>query len=144
MKNKFTEIQKYWIQSLRDYPERQLAERLGIIDKEGNMELCCLGQGLVCLKEKKLIDRNIWFGDELISGYIADDEGDGIGDTDVLTVEDYELLNLTNIEGGFKEPFGINGEMYASLIDMNDSNWFTWNDIADYMEMFPENVFTNF
>lgn len=136
-------IQKQWISNLRKYPERQAKGILG--EKKGDSyRACCLGEGLLCLKRSK--------GEELPfdrDGYLFD------GDMDVVNVgdflfESYKDLGLLSEKGEIATTSNevlnhlVNSFPYQTnytLAYLNDIGT-TWPQIADFIEKFPEAVFT--
>lgn len=131
-------LQKRWIQTLRQHPERQLTHELGQFNMDENGEanhcdyqVCCLGQAQILLHEE---DLSPFVGDnlELLNGEDTDD---------VLSSSDWQAYCLRNPTGRFREPVKIRGTEHINLADMNDKGM-TWLEIADYIEQHPENVFT--
>lgn len=57
-----------------------------------------------------------------------------------LEKKDFEKLGLVDEIGSFKEPFR-DGKEYFTLAALNDNFW-TFEEIADYIEANPDNVFT--
>ena len=112
-------IQKEWIKTLREHPERQLKESLGYIDGD-NIKMCCLGQLLYCVKGIKCLDNK---------GIVNDDSYD-------------ERLTFSFKELGLRSDIGeSNHKNHNSLVRMNDGEK-TWPEIADKVEANPEGYFT--
>lgn len=117
-------IQKEWIQSLRDHPERQ-----GRLYLEINGKRCCLGELLVITTLHGITSTKTLGGVLFDTTTISRNYCSGIGNS--------ELLGLKNRLGGLRVP--CKGK--TSLATMND-NGMTWAEIADYVEANPGDVFT--
>ena len=118
-------IQKAWVKSLREHPERQCKNRLGY--KEGSSyRACCLGEGLltVCRMNKKKLPF-------LITGEISDKIN-----RDCLQFS-YKKLGLLDDNGRCE---GLKYNDQQSLAQLND-NGYTWTEIADFIEKYPNIVF---
>jgi len=119
-------IQKEWLKSLREHPERQMSGQLG----EGIPEsynACCLGEWCV------VYNRMMGLPDPFRNGQIY--SGGSLGwlkepHNDCFNREYGGTSAL--IEGSLKT--------YKSLGHMNDSG-VTWPEIADFVEANPEAVF---
>lgn len=153
-------IQKAWVQSLREHPERQMRYVLGKGTPD-NYTACCLGElhiiGCKMLNKPLLFETQLHIKD-CIPIQVELDEKDLIlqdedeGDAGILRTSynyyglhsprgeikfgnDYkedERLPKTK-DGGFRPMF--------SLAEMNDNDY-TWAEIADYIEKYPEAIFT--
>lgn len=136
---KLGKLQKAWVDSLKNHPEKQMRGLLGV--KKGNSYMaCCLGE-LHCvahrLKKKKLP----------FDGNVIRDEGN----CSILS-KSYEKYGLRNHSGRLKcyayyhdgnfslRPFD-QSKAYVSLADMNDYG-ITWPEIATFVETYPNIVFT--
>ena len=112
-------IQKQWLQSLREHPERQLKFQLGRQKEDGIYKACCLGElGLIA----KICH---W-------------------DNDNLNDETGALSNLQTFEKvGLRSQWGMAqiGSTKPPLAALNDEHM-TWPEIADYVEKNPELYFT--
>lgn len=117
---KLGKLQKKWIKTLKEHPERQTTGRLGIIDG-GEHKMCCLGQGGVIAGVCR------WEGERLVTP-----TGVGYKLSDV-----YESIGLRNAYG---EALSTADGM-PDLADMNDGGM-SWPEIAVIMETFPEEYFT--
>ena len=129
MENKFEmgPLQKEWVKTLREHPERQHTRSLGFKDEEG-WHLCCLGQLYV-----------LAVGEEnaLVDGIVACN-----GDEKVLSGM-YLECGLNNNTGSLKGGFYTHKDQSKSwmLSAMNDKGA-TWPEIADFIEANPSKVFT--
>lgn len=127
---KLGEVQKLWVENLRKHPERQTSEVLGFKDKETGYKACCLGELLLCkyrLNKKKMpFDKR---------GNILSD-----GDLESL-IGNYKDLGLKSSIGhvDFVRDEEITHDQ--SLAEANDSG-FSWKEIAEFIEKYPEKVFT--
>ena len=134
-KFKLGKIQKAWIKSLRDHPDRQHKGSLGI-GNSGNYKACCLGELLItkCRIGKKKIPFSK-------RGILLDGK-EGIN-CDFLD-QSYKKLGLFDEEGWFYNDYNYyhkkNKTLYNSLYEMNDGG-VTWPEIADFVEQYPEKVF---
>ena len=128
---KLGKIQKAWIKSLRDNPDRQGSHVLG----QGNPKsytACCLGE-LLCvearMKKKKLPFDEV--GDLRDDGYRH------------YPTKSWKRLGLRSdggsIDGG--EILSDTKTPYSSLASANDEG-ILWSKIADYIEANPEKIFT--
>lgn len=117
-------IQKAWIKSLREHPERQIIGVLGF-KQHGSYKACCLGEYLLTVKGEACWDGDIF--------------KDGNSDISLDTI--WEEVGLRGKEGELLNNFtGGDGKFYHCLSGMNDEGY-TWPEIADYVEANPENVF---
>lgn len=137
-------LQKQWVQSLREHPERQLKNALGRGEPE-SYRACCLGElhvlGCQFFHEPPPFDK----------GTIVDDPNDETEDAVTCLGKHYEKYGLRALDGmlnvmvdkvtwpRFKSYNGP--KQFASLAGMNDGG-LTWVEIADYIENNPDNVFT--
>lgn len=125
-------IQKAWVKSLREHPERQMKGKLG----EGtprNYKACCLGE-LLCVvsrinKSKLPFSQNGKINDQNYS-------------EKVLHMS-YEKLGLFGDSGKLTESVRVGVAEENSLALLNDRGA-TWTEIADFIEANPEKVFTKF
>ena len=127
-------IQKAWVKSLRDHPERQMGGALGVGDCK-NYKACCLGQALINLCEIKNVSP------KFDSGRLFSFSHSGARRHGVLSTKDYNSLGLVDNVGvicvdhrGY-----VNG--IDSLSSCNDQGM-AWPEIADFIEKYPEAVFT--
>lgn len=120
------EIQKAWIKSLRENPNKQGWGTLGIKDNN----YCCLGEALCVLKSIKNESLKYGVHGELIDGK----------DEHYLT-DSYKELGLYDEKGRLDDKITHDFRSYSSISEMNDCG-LTWLEIADYIEQNPENVFT--
>jgi hypothetical protein len=124
-------IQKAWLKSLREHPERQCSGKLGQKFNK-NYLACCLGEALITYCKMK--KRRIPFTGE---GILID----GSNDRTSYLSSSFEKLGLISSSGMSHSPFYINNEEYYGLASAND-NGVTWPQIADIIEANPENFFT--
>lgn len=124
-------LQTAWIATMRQYPERQSFGQLGTI-RNDNIQVCCLGQGLMVLNESLNIENTI------LNGGLVD--GPATSGFSGYLVLSYPKLGLRCSKGSFNETTSIDDRMFRSLSVMNDGGY-KWAQIADYMEAHPENVF---
>ena len=127
---KLGKLQKMWIASLREHPERQYRWRLGKGTPE-DYQACCLGELHLCAYRMK--------GEELpfYDGVVRDgDRVDQLGAS-------YRKYGLRSQGGVLSVSVYLPGytTMFYSLAAMND-NGVTWAEIADFVEANPELVFT--
>ena len=129
-------LQKEWIKSLREHPERQISGTLGRKHDDDYLA-CCLGELLMTAYRFNYIDNP--FGDKhyndtcLVNG----------GNTGTIE-RDYDEFGLYSCAGTFKngQQINIKNNGYISLAGMNDSENMTWLEIADFIEQNPEIVFS--
>lgn len=123
-------IQKQWIKNLRDNPNMQLKNQLGICDNGKLVKACCLGMLLHTYNEANGIEDTVIAG-SLYCNIYADS---------AYALENYEQLGLYGSGGNIayhpEDPNSMD-----SLATMNDSGK-TWPEIADFVEQHPDNVFT--
>jgi len=117
-------IQKKWIKTLKQHPERQTTGQLGIIEY-GEKKMCCLGQGGLIVGVCK------WKGRELVLSNGKEDNG--------FLLYGYKRLGLRDEEGAAKST-EMEGGM-PPLGTLNDEG-FDWPHIAAILETFPEEYFT--
>lgn len=118
-------IQKVWIKSLREHPERQGKRVLGLKSTDGlTYQACCLGEGGLIAGVCE------WRGNILCvtttgaDCYLRDDA--------------YKALGLDNYSG---KPIDLDFGLEAkSLAFMNDEG-ISWQEIADLLEKHPEKYF---
>ncbi len=122
-------IQKAWIKSLKEHPERQNKNFLGYILSSGEYKACCLGE--IHIIGCKMRSLPIPF----YEGRIKD------GECESTLIDSYKDYGLRSHTGYFDYEVEIKGIIYTSLTDMNDKG-LTWPEIADYVEAHPENVFS--
>lgn len=127
MNNKFElgPVQKRWIKSLREHPERQMSGRLGM-GTIHDYKACCLG-------ELGIISDTC----EFIAGVLREESGS----VDLLR-ESYHKIGLHASDGAILDGRIIDktGSRFYSLSAANDSGM-TWPEIADYVELNPEKIF---
>jgi len=126
MKDKFElgTIQKEWIKSLREHPERQMKARLGE-GSEDNYRACCLGEWCVVYNRMRGLPAPFKDGKIISSNERLDGDTTLIGEHGVCF---YSPSGLIMTPGA------------SSLSYMNDSGK-TWPQIADFVEANPEAVF---
>lgn len=120
-------LQREWIKSLREHPERQESEQLG----SGNLNdytACCLGELLVCAH--RVLPN---FPSPFKNGHIVD------SDSKAYLSFSFERFGLFNSTGSIDNG-SIGG--YFTLAYANDHG-VTWPEIADFIESNPEKVFTH-
>jgi len=128
-------IQKAWIKSLREHPERQGKSQLGM--KHGNSyKACCLGELLLtsCRIKKKAFPFNV-VGE--LRDKTPDDEKGCLG----FLGNSWKKLGLKSDRGCGDKLVVVKGKNYSNLASAND-NGATWPEIADAVEADPENFFT--
>jgi hypothetical protein len=127
MKTKFEmgPVQKAWVKSLREHPERQAKGYLGDGTPD-DYKACCLGELLVRASGFNLCPS------PFVNGRILDG-GDPDGSSRILRTF-YKKVGLHSDQGSI---------IYSltSLGEMND-NGVTWPKIADFIEANPEKVFS--
>jgi len=129
-------IQKEWVKSLREHPERQMSDFLGKVVDRDEYKACCLGE-LLCVRARlenkppPFVYGSIWDGDNSSS----------------LT-SSYGGLGLRSNNGGFEIDEEIRIFMKDSRIEKTDSlaslndSGVKWPIIADFVEAFPDKIFT--
>lgn len=135
MKTKFElgPIQKAWIKSLRENPERQMGGQLGQKNKGGTYNACCLGEyALVASEMNPSIAQLVeWDSHGLLC----------CGNIEYLK-DAYSELGLKSPTGELFKPLIVSDDTsYESLSEMNDEG-ISWPEIADYVEANPHNLFT--
>lgn len=127
-KLKLGKLQKAWIKSLKEHPERQMTKYLGKGTPK-NYTACCLGQLLItdCKLKKKRIPFN--------------KEGHLENGTITSLQNSFKKYGLRDEEGIFEEFYTHGNFTYLGLADMNDYG-LTWTEIADFVEENPDMVFT--
>jgi len=129
-------IQKEWIKSLREHPERQTTGHLGA--KMGNgkdYKACCLGEGLCILRRLDGQDPLNFFEP---GGRLLDN-----AEHNYLLSETAERLGLHDGKGSLKgevDSVEVRSHRLYSLSSANDTGM-TWPEIADFIEKHPESVF---
>ena len=124
-------LQKEWIKSLREHPERQGKRILGRRLDNDDYQACCLGE--LKMVDCRLNNFPLPF-DEF--GNIVDEKYSGILGA---SYQRYGLNSSTGIiNGGFHFSTGFK----PSLAEANDSG-VSWKEIADFIEQNPEKVFTH-
>lgn len=142
-------VQKAWIKSLKNHPERQTIGALNSVlndDSQSfsddqsitimnncakgitNYKACCLGEGLLTLLREGVILKGLYNHSNNASPAIPDANALGL-----FTPRG----SITNNEKLF-----YNGDCYVSLMDAND-NGVPWSIIADFMYNKPEAVFAH-
>lgn len=124
-------IQKTWIQSLKDHPERQEKGILGYKSKNGNYFACCLGELHIIGCQMRNLPPP--FNSE---GILKDDN------TFITLKDSYKEYGLKDERGSFDSIVTIHGKHYLSLAAMNDGDM-TWPEIAKFIEENPEKIFTH-
>lgn len=133
MKNKIElgPIQKAWIKSLREHPERQKPTLLG----SGNIKdykACCLGEALICYNRAK--KKKLPFKDGCIVSHFE-------GINSKRAILNYSKLGLNGDLGEFSKNITYKGNYYRSLADLNDRH-VTWPEIASIIEKHKDKLFT--
>lgn len=123
---RYTKIQEAWLQALEsdEMQDKQGFSRL--INYEGKM--CCLG--LYCSLQPDVVRDGITFKSK--SGLLLD------------VISDPELqdrLGLYGVNGDFRKPYSFDDMSYYSLTGLNDSQKFTFKQIAAIIRQNPTNVF---
>lgn len=140
-------LQKFWLKSLREHPERQIDGILGQKDpdnKDGYFA-CCLGELLLC--DARFNSKPLPFVGDIIvdkdpSVKDEDIDIDNVEqDEDCMLSFSYEKYGLRNMGGELAKPVTIDDKTLNSLVEMNDSG-ISWTLIANYIEQNLENVFT--
>lgn len=109
--------QKEWIKALRSGEYKQGINSLCIhsLYNDKNVRYCCLGVADKCLN---------------------------LGETNRdRLINTYKEIGLYSEGGRFTEKVMKNSLYYESLMSMNDSGEFSFNEIADFIETNPESVF---
>lgn len=137
-------LQKEWVQSLRDHPERQMSHSLGRKSEQGEgYKACCLGELHVIACRKKGVEP---FSNK---GRIRDakPDNDEYQDPYAMLEASWEEYGLIDNSGRFLKAIEPKLELanthkeITRLAQMNDSGY-NWTEIADYIEKNPDNVFT--
>jgi len=125
-------LQKEWVKSLREHPERQISTILGEKYSDGSYKACCLGELHIC---------NSRMNGDLLK-YCNNEMRDG--DTDYLE-DSWDKYGLIDSKGSFANPQFLekvnHGALYHSLAEANDDG-VDWLTIANFIESNPEEVFT--
>lgn len=133
-------IQKEWVQSLKDHPERQMMAQLGK-GNINNYKACCLGELLICYNRAKEIF--IEFDSEL--NLIDRPKGSNkLLYTSAFPSYSYESLGLYSANGDFKATsldfLEYKFKEFTSLASANDHG-VPWPVIAEFVEQYPEKIF---
>ena len=143
---KLGKIQKAWVESLKANPQRQMTNKLGKGTPK-DYTACCLGE-LLCvrarLRKKKLpftsnnIIRDGGFSSSISLDVSFNQLGlkSDIGQIDFSIDGAKDWLNQSKPKSKGIETNGI-----FCLANMNDNGW-TWPEIAEFIQKFPEAVFT--
>lgn len=140
-KFKLGPVQKAWIQSLKENPERQIQRRLGVKHQDGSYSACCLGEGGLIAGVCR------WDGPRLVDIQLNNEQSlDGTtfaalglrSPTGRAKDEPYAGQSFTYSDDGRRHIIG-----FPSLADMNDASadTFDWPHIAVILETFPEVYF---
>lgn len=140
--------QKQWLSDLKKYPKRQYRNHLGFIDGD-NIKACCLGQGLLTLKDLGVLSEDRIFikpARGCAGKRIADiaEHDQTIYNANYLK-RSFALLGLKDYQGFLKKPYQVDvpdtfPKIYKSLAEMNDGG-ISWQKIAEFIESDPTNVF---
>lgn len=136
-KFKLGKIQKAWIANLRKHPERRRKRYLGKGNSR-NYQACCLGEALLtlCRINKKAFpfDSDTYLCDNTDSSILSYsyDKIGLYGKRGDINIENVSPSRIT------KEIRRLEGRSLASLND----NGYTWLQIADLLEKYPEAFFT--
>jgi hypothetical protein len=112
-------LQKKWVKSLKENPDRQLKDRLGVRSGDG-YKACCLGEVAMILG-------------------ICTFDADGFMK---IGSEYYDLTGHYHKMGLRDECGEIADDPYNSLACLNDDRDHTWPEIAYLIESAPELFFT--
>lgn len=132
-------IQKAWIKSLREHPERQTSNCLGYKSKDSeDYKACCLGEALCVLY--RINGKNAF--DLFNNGRLLDFNNS-------ILLNEVTAYRLGLHTGNGHVEYGTNGSSFFiykkqildSLSSANDAGM-TWPEIADFIEKYPESVFT--
>lgn len=139
---KLGKLQKEWVKSLKENPERQCEGKLGqLLRNNKDYEACCLG-------ELHVVAHKFYTGES----YFEDNHcmvEDG-GDDGELT-HSYRKYGLYSSSGSIKFPHDESIESYPekfqSIIDSEDlvtanDDGISWVDIGEFIETYPEMIFT--
>lgn len=121
-KFKLGPIQKKWLKSLEQHPERQMSQALGTKLSDGTYQACCLGEGGLIAKVCE------WKEDGKLKTI-------GGSSTGILDGESYRALGLLD-EWGRR----LDDDERYSLQTLNDSGK-TWPQIAAILRANPEQYF---
>lgn len=138
-------IQKMWIQSLREHPERQMTCRLGKGKSADDYKACCLGELLFCFCERKFdtVFHKTNPEDENFLMYDIDPISRERNDHRGILIGSWDELGLFDHYGSFKGTARLQlGEKQCSSLSGANDNGVTWPEIADFVEANPEMVFT--
>lgn len=128
-------IQKEWVKSLRENPHRQTKGYLGMGTPE-DYKACCLGEALATYC--RMNNEPIPFHD----GYITDNKfGSDLGSKSFLFSHEKIGLHTSSGKLIINKSSHISLRGYLTLASANDSGVITWEQIADYIETYPEVVF---
>src|ERR1041384_4820511 len=106
-------IQKAWVKSLREHPERQTTGMLG--RKHGNSYMaCCLGE--LIITECRIKKRKFPFQTDIL-----------VDKSPTILFSSYERLGLISESGAARKLFGLSGDTqkFATLAAANDKG-LTW------------------
>lgn len=128
-------LQYAWLTELRAHPELQTTDILGFKrnEEEG---YCCLGLALICIHKNE--------GTELVysaAGNLLDCNSDN--DFSNTTLSQFEKIGLRSNIGTINMsaiPYKERPSC-SNLAELNDDGW-SWPQIADFIEKYPEAVFT--
>lgn len=130
-------LQQAWVDGLRAHPELQTTGVLGYKGTEDYPEgYCCLGYALLCIHEFQGTEPS-YKGPNLMSTNAVNDIKNGD------TLQEYQTLGLYSSLGDINTDH-LSYELIPSestLAALNDNGW-TWPQIADFIEKYPEAVFT--
>lgn len=132
-------IQKAWIASLREHPERQMTSKLGGGNSE-DYKACCLGEAVLTLC--RLESEQLPFEDGKLFDKFS---GTNYKQFGVLSKNTFEKLGLNDETGGFIKGFTLPNKKSPefrinTLAAANDCGY-TWLEIADLMEKHTESIF---
>jgi hypothetical protein len=139
MKYNFTPFQRLWIDALKSGRFRQGKNRLHTVNRLNKTAVyCCLG--LACKLANKTgklkLPKTIEEPHNALPFIKYDDNGF------ILPSKIVNLLKLRNPGGNFKKIANVNNLNFSGLVDMND--WgLPFNQIGEYIEANPENVFVS-
>jgi hypothetical protein len=121
-KFKLGPLQKKWIKTLKNHPERQMKHSLGKLLTNGSYKCCCLGQAKIIIETSKGNNYRECFKNSIIID----------GGMNCL-VNSYTEIGLYSCNGSIRRSSN-------SLARMNDIGY-TWKQIAEFIENNPELVF---
>lgn len=135
-------VQKLWLRSMNEHPERQgkgvLAIKLSA--DATNYNACCLGELHICALKSEGVEPS--FREDHGYLYLKGNVIMQDGGSSVYLVDSWQKYGLYSDCGEFKDykKHKIGEGIYSSLAEANDSGA-TWAEIATFIEANPEEVF---